>query len=86
MKRYEGSPKPHLFCDDRQHPSALPLSLAKIKGLWDVALGIQGLELNSRHEWGERGMGLVVSAHVVRDLIGDGEYTVECLEQREHGR
>ena len=31
-------------------------------------------------------MGLVVSAHVVRDLIGDGEYTVECLEQREHGR
>jgi hypothetical protein len=31
-------------------------------------------------------MGLVVSAHVVRDLIGDGEYIVECLEQREHGR
>jgi hypothetical protein len=35
---------------------------------------------------GERGMGLVVSAHVVRDLIGDGEYIVECIEQREHGR
>jgi hypothetical protein len=31
-------------------------------------------------------MGLVVSAHVVRDLIGDGEYIVECIEQREHGR
>jgi len=31
-------------------------------------------------------MGLVVSAHVVRDLIADGEYIVECIEQREHGR
>jgi hypothetical protein len=31
-------------------------------------------------------MGLVVSAHVVRDLITDGEYIVECIEQREHGR
>ncbi len=31
-------------------------------------------------------MGLVVSAQVVRDLIGDGEYIAECLEQREHGR
>jgi hypothetical protein len=31
-------------------------------------------------------MGLVVSAYVVRDLIGDGEYIVECIEQREHGR
>ena len=31
-------------------------------------------------------MGLVVSAHVVRELIADGEYIVECLEQREHGR
>ena len=31
-------------------------------------------------------MGLVVSARVVRDLIADGEYIVECLEQREHGR
>jgi hypothetical protein len=31
-------------------------------------------------------MGLVVSAHVVRDLIDDGEYIVECIEQREHGR
>ena len=31
-------------------------------------------------------MGLVVSAHVVRDLITDGEYIAECIEQREHGR
>jgi hypothetical protein len=31
-------------------------------------------------------MGLVVSGQVVRDLIADGEYTVECIEQREHGR
>jgi hypothetical protein len=31
-------------------------------------------------------MGLVVSGHVVRDLIADGEYIVECIEQREHGR
>jgi hypothetical protein len=31
-------------------------------------------------------MGLVVSAQVVRDLISDGEYIVECIEQREHGR
>ena len=31
-------------------------------------------------------MGLVVSARVVRDLIADGEYIVECIEQREHGR
>ena len=44
-------PKHHLFCDDRQPPSALPLSLAKINGLWSVASGIQGLELNSHNEW-----------------------------------
>src|SRR5439155_27200876 len=31
-------------------------------------------------------MGLVVSAPVVRDLITDGEYIAECIEQREHGR
>jgi hypothetical protein len=31
-------------------------------------------------------MGLVVSGQVVRDLIADGEYMVECIEQREHGR
>ena len=31
-------------------------------------------------------MGMVVSAHVVRDLIADGEYIVECIEQREHRR
>jgi hypothetical protein len=31
-------------------------------------------------------MGLVVSGQVVRDLIADGEYIVECIEQREHGR
>jgi hypothetical protein len=30
-------------------------------------------------------MSLVVSAGVVRDLIIDGEYLVECLEQRERG-
>jgi|SRR5262245_24542493 len=44
-------PQHHLFCYDRQHPSVLPLSLAKINGLWYVASGILGLELNSRHEW-----------------------------------
>jgi hypothetical protein len=31
-------------------------------------------------------MGLVVSGQVVRDLITDGEYVVEYIEQREHGR
>jgi hypothetical protein len=31
-------------------------------------------------------MGLVVSAQVIRELIADGEYLVECIEQREHGR
>ena len=30
-------------------------------------------------------MGLVVSAHVVRDLFADGEYLVECIEQRGTG-
>jgi hypothetical protein len=34
----------------------------------------------------EHGMGLVVSGEVVRDLIADGEYSVESIEQREHGR
>jgi hypothetical protein len=31
-------------------------------------------------------MGLVVPGQVVRDLVADGEYIVECIEQREHGR
>jgi hypothetical protein len=31
-------------------------------------------------------MGLMVSAHVLRELIVDGEYLVECIEQREHGK
>jgi hypothetical protein len=31
-------------------------------------------------------MGLVVSFQVIRDLIADGEYLVECIEQREHGK
>ncbi len=31
-------------------------------------------------------MGLIVSAQVVRELISEGEYIVECIEQREHGR
>jgi hypothetical protein len=31
-------------------------------------------------------MGLVVSAQVVRELIADGEYLVECIEQRERGK
>src|SRR5919108_2519025 len=35
---------------------------------------------------GEKSMGLVVSAQVIRALITDGEYLVECIEQREHGK
>jgi hypothetical protein len=35
---------------------------------------------------GETSMGLVVSFQVIRDLIADGEYLVECIEQREHGK
>jgi hypothetical protein len=31
-------------------------------------------------------MGLVVSAQVIRELIADGEYLVECIEQREQGK
>jgi hypothetical protein len=31
-------------------------------------------------------MGLFVSAQVIRDLIIDGDYLVECIEQRDHGR
>jgi hypothetical protein len=31
-------------------------------------------------------MALVVSAPVIRDLIIDGLYVVECIEQRDHGR
>jgi hypothetical protein len=34
----------------------------------------------------ERVMGLVVSAQVIRELIADGEYLVECIEQRERGK
>jgi hypothetical protein len=35
---------------------------------------------------GERSMGLVVLAQVIRDLVADGEYIVECIEQREYGK
>jgi hypothetical protein len=31
-------------------------------------------------------MGLVVSAQVLRELIADGEYLVECIEQRDRGK
>lgn len=31
-------------------------------------------------------MGLVVSAQVIRELIADGEYLVDCIEQRQHGK
>jgi hypothetical protein len=31
-------------------------------------------------------MGLVVSAQVIQGLIADGEYLVECIEQREQGK
>jgi hypothetical protein len=31
-------------------------------------------------------MGLVVSAQVLRELIIDGEYLVDCIEQRERGK
>jgi hypothetical protein len=31
-------------------------------------------------------MGLVVSAQVIRELIADGDYLVECIEQRERGK
>src|SRR5919109_5371373 len=31
-------------------------------------------------------MGLVVLAQVIRELIAEGEYLVECIEHREHGK
>jgi hypothetical protein len=31
-------------------------------------------------------MGLVVMAQVIRDLIADGEYLVECIEHRDRGK
>ena len=31
-------------------------------------------------------MGLVVLAQVIRELIADGEYLVECIQHREHGK
>ena len=31
-------------------------------------------------------MGLVVGAQVIRELIADGEYLVECIEHRDHGK
>jgi hypothetical protein len=31
-------------------------------------------------------MGLVVSAQVIRELIAEGEYLIECIEQRERGK
>jgi hypothetical protein len=34
----------------------------------------------------ERRMGLVVLAQVIRELIADGEYLVECIEQRDRGK
>jgi hypothetical protein len=35
---------------------------------------------------GDSTMGLLVSAQVIRELITDGEYLVECIEQRERGK
>ena len=35
---------------------------------------------------GERRMGLLVSVQAVRELISEGDYVVESIEQREHGR
>jgi hypothetical protein len=35
---------------------------------------------------GDRTMGLLVSAQVIRELIADGDYLVECIEQRERGK
>jgi hypothetical protein len=31
-------------------------------------------------------MGLVVLAQVIRELIAEGEYLLECIEHREHGK
>jgi hypothetical protein len=31
-------------------------------------------------------MGLVVLSQVIRELIAEGEYLVECIEHREHGK
>jgi hypothetical protein len=31
-------------------------------------------------------MGLIVSAQVIRELIAEGDYLVECIEQRERGK
>jgi hypothetical protein len=31
-------------------------------------------------------MGLVVLAQVIRELIAEGEYLVQCIEHREHGK
>ena len=31
-------------------------------------------------------MGLVVVAQVIRELIADGEYLVECIEHRDRGK
>jgi hypothetical protein len=31
-------------------------------------------------------MGLVVPAQVIRELIAEGEYLIECIEQRERGK
>jgi hypothetical protein len=31
-------------------------------------------------------MGLVVMAQVIRELIADGDYLVECIEHRDHGK
>jgi hypothetical protein len=39
-------------------------------------------EINQR----EKAMGLVVSAQVIRELIAEGEYLIECIEQRERGK
>jgi hypothetical protein len=34
----------------------------------------------------ERAMSLIVSAQVIRELMADGEYLVESIEQREYGK
>jgi hypothetical protein len=56
----------------------------KATGFWKLKL--QHFKLKTAKAKGEKEMGLVVSAEVIRELIADGEYMVEYIEQREHGK
>jgi hypothetical protein len=47
---------------------------------------VQLLRLKEKIFKGDSTMGLLVSAQVIRELIADGEYLVECIEQRERGK